>query len=863
MSFYLVNATSLAKTNAVQLLGLDIKEHCVHMAVVTETWFTSKHDDNCLLIPNYTLYRRDRFKRKGGGVCAYIHNDIKCEVLPYDNCDDKIEILWLKCYFNCHVYYVACCYHPPNPYYESKLFLDAILNGIEQCFGGGIYNSGEYIILLGDFNTLDCSILETQCGLIQIVNQPTHGDNILDKAFTNRPDCFSARVNNSLLKTKHQAVLVSGTTSCTETKGKRAKVKLPDLRAHNIDYLRYMVAMHDWSMCFACSDVQCVYDVFLSDVHNLIDKCVPVKYVTVGPRDPSHVTPLIKSMLVKRNRLRKKGRLEEANRLAEKINIRIQDIRSRQYNNLAQASPKELWAAVKNTNGCVTQAPLPFDIFHDIESVNNFFASVCYDSLYSVTDVTCFKRLDLHNCSSDILLQPYEVERLLSSMNASSPGLDNIPHWFFRACSYEIADIVTHILNLSFDTGTVPKQWLNAIVTPVPKVAKPDSITEYRPISVTPLLSRLAEKLVVRRWLYPAITPGMLDDQFGFRPTGSTTCALISLLHHVTIMLERCSYVRCLMIDFSKAFDRVSHPILLSKLSKLELPDRAINWIISYLTGRTQVVKCNGSISLPASINTSIVQGSGIGPMLYAIMESDLHTLSVMNMLVKYADDTNLLVPSDSDVDLIEEFHFVQQWAEENRMVFNIAKTKEIVFKRPNPRLHIAPLPITDVQQVSTAKLLGVTLCEILRFDVHVGNVLKMCSQRVYLLKLLRDQGLPRPQLNIVFDALVLSRLRYAVHVWSGFMSVELKGQVNSFLKRVFKCGFCSKLHTIEAIADDADTDLFRKMANPLHCLHSLLPPVKSCNHDLRPKGHIYELPRCDSEMHKKSFVSRCLFKYL
>ena len=60
--------------------------------------------------------------------------------------------------------------------------------------------------------------------------------------------------------------------------------------------------------------------------------------------------------------------------------------------------------------------------------------------------------------------------------------------------------------------------------------------------------------------------------------------------------------VRCLMIDFSKALDRVSHPILLSKLSKLELLDRAINWIISYLTGRTHVVKCNGGgISLPAN----------------------------------------------------------------------------------------------------------------------------------------------------------------------------------------------------------------------------------------------------------------------
>ena len=87
--------------------------------------------------------------------------------------------------------------------------------------------------------------------------------------------------------------------------------------------------------------------------------------------------------------------------------------------------------------------------------------------------------------------------------------------------------------------------------------------------------------------------------------------------------------VRCLMIDFSKALDRVSHPILLSRLSELELLDRAVNWIISYLTWHTKDVRCNGSITLPASINTSIVQGSGIGPMLNAFMERDIDTLSV------------------------------------------------------------------------------------------------------------------------------------------------------------------------------------------------------------------------------------------
>ena len=105
----------------------------------------------------------------------------------------------------------------------------------------------------------------------------------------------------------------------------------------------------------------------------------------------------------------------------------------------------------------------------------------------------------------------------------------------------------------------------------------------------------------------------------------------------------------------------------------------------------------------------------------------------------------------------------------------------------------------------------------------------------------------------------------YNIVEWSGFLSVELKSQVNSFLKRAFKYGFCSRLYTIEVIADDADIDLFRKMTRDHHCAHSLLLPVKSGAHNLRPKGHtyMYELPRCDTEMYKNSFVLHCLYRYV
>jgi len=109
-------------------------------------------------------------------------------------------------------------------------------------------------------------------------------------------------------------------------------------------------------------------------------------------------------------------------------------------------------------------------------------------------------------------------------------------------------------------------------------------------------------------------------------------------------MPEKCDFVRCLMVDFSRAFNRVDHPTLLPKLDRLNLSPNAMNWIISFLTNRTQVVKATDQLSLPQPINTTIVQGSGVGSMLYVIMESDLRTL-LYHLVINCTNMQNLLVP--------------------------------------------------------------------------------------------------------------------------------------------------------------------------------------------------------------------------
>jgi len=163
----------------------------------------------------------------------------------------------------------------------------------------------------------------------------------------------------------------------------------------------------------------------------------------------------------------------------------------------------------------------------------------------------------------------------------------------------------------------------------------------------------------------------------------------------------------------------------------------------------------------------------------------------------------------------------------------------------PNPRLSLDPSSLPHIEQVKVAKLLGVVLSERLHFDDHVSAVLKACSQRMYLLKLLRAQGLPLTQMNTVFQALILNKIRYAIPAWSGFLSVHLLSQVNGLLKHCYKYGYCLKINIVEDIIESANYKLFRSLQSQQHynTTSTLLPPIKPHNHDLIPKGHNYQIP--------------------
>jgi len=497
----------------------------------------------------------------------------------------------------------------------------------------------------------------------------------------------------------------------------------------------------------------------------------------------------------------------------------------------------------------------------------DFFTDIATDPTYDLDTITeTINHLSSRfannpsDTNHDTFVFEYEVFRSISQVKKTSHGPDNTPYWLFKHCAMELTPIITHIVNLSLTQGRPPNLWKRAIITPVPKVSNPKELADFRPIFVTPLISRIVERILVNKFVLPALPVNLLADQFVYRPTCSTTAALVALEHHTAQYLESASFVRCLLIDYSKAFDTISHPILFQKLLDLNLKPNIVTWICNFLTGRTHSVSFGGILSHWKSITASIVQGSGIGPCLYIIYAKDLKPLSPVNVILKYADDTTLLVPQNSPTTLEVEFSHILQWSSTNKLKLNTLKTKEIVFHRPRlPNRTLPPL-LPGIERVFSDKILGVTFTATLSPEQHINNIIAICNQRLYLLSQLKQQNLSEQALDLIFHALIISKITYALPAFAGHISTAERNRINKFFRKAYRRHLVTQIFDIDTLIETTDSRLFRSITYPDHCLNYLLPSKRNYTMQLRPKGHNFTLPHIHTTLLKNSFINRCIF---
>ena len=264
----------------------------------------------------------------------------------------------------------------------------------------------------------------------------------------------------------------------------------------------------------ADDDVQKSFDYMYEVMASLLDRFYPEREITTSSKDPRFVTPTIKAMLRRKNRLMRAVRTEEADAVSRRVRDAItrqnkawlRRINRRQDAHDAWEKEREVTGGAKRTNDAVEGITA--------QALNGYYATISHDPEYKVSS----KKQTASNQS--ICITEEEVFHILDRLKPTATGLDGIPAWYPRLGAAVFAAPIADLFNRSMSAGVVPKQWKKAIITPVPKVVKPAKPSAYRPISITAVLSRSFERHVVPMHIYPALQdpPEGLDfnDQFGF-----------------------------------------------------------------------------------------------------------------------------------------------------------------------------------------------------------------------------------------------------------------------------------------------------------------------------------------------------------
>lgn len=213
---------------------------------------------------------------------------------------------------------------------------------------------------------------------------------------------------------------------------------------------------------------------------------------------------------------------------------------------------------------------------------------------------------------------PYEVQDVITNLNNTGPGLDNIHSSHIKSVKHIISVPLCHIINQIFETGVFPRPLKRAKVVPIFKKGDPSQMQNYRPISILPFLSKVVEKLLeMQIHNYYAKFNILSPLQFGFRRGQSTESALLYFSDWIRAQLDSGMIAAAVFVDYTKAFDNINHCILFSKLESYGITGPALTLIKSYLSDRYQCVCIEGILSSHKLINKEVPQGSILGALLF------------------------------------------------------------------------------------------------------------------------------------------------------------------------------------------------------------------------------------------------------
>ena len=432
------------------------------------------------------------------------------------------------------------------------------------------------------------------------------------------------------------------------------------------------------------------------------------------------------------------------------------------------------------------------DSLKKAEEFNKYFAEVG-ETAFNKSQEQIYQNINLNNnqvplsnSTANFRPQPIDINSLILVIKHLKPtnsyGSDGMPFRFIIDSLPVTVYYILIIINTSIVTGVHTDHWKKPLVVPTYKSGDTDSIVNYRPICLLPILSKILEKIIAIQLLdYLESNKMLTNAQHGFRQNLSTETALLTVTNSLYENIEKKKISLLILLDLSKAFDSVSHPILLNKMSMLKIDSF---WFENYLKNRFQSVRLGSIFSSPIEIRFGVPQGSILGPLLFIILINDILEHIHNCLLVGYADDTQLLLEGDPDNidDLISRgkrvFMEAKKYFNTNGLLLNENKTQFILF---GTRQNLSKIPNNiemkfgniSIKQSEKVKNLGVYMDSCLTFNYHIDELLKKVTGTLIFLNRVWDRFQPECRVMAV-QALILSVLNYCLPVWGSTSKTQI-----------------------------------------------------------------------------------------
>ena len=577
----------------------------------------------------------------------------------------------------------------------------------------------------------------------------------------------------------------------------------------NINTFKEQIKQHDFTDIYNTDDINLAYDKFISVIQTKYELAFPLKKIKLRnkfiKRDPWMTQGLLTSSITKAKLHKKKlsrptqTNIDKYKNYNTVFNTARRQIKQQYYEQLFlknKTNMKQTWIELKklmNKQNNKQGLPEAIKINNMVmtnktqiaDSFNNFFVNIGKNINEAIQPQTHYTDYIQKNTPTTLYINPIDPNILINTARTLKPkassGNDNISNKLMLKIIEDIAVPFTYIVNLSFSSGTVPRNMKIAKVIPIHKSGDTASMNQYRPISLLPVFSKLLEKLMYNKIMSFIEKNNILyKHQYGFRKKHTTTHPILHLLNHISESSNKTNpkLTMSIFIDLKKAFDTISHNILLHKLEKYGLRGISNDWMRSYLTERRQYVVYGDISSSTQPISYGVPQGSILGPLLFLLYINDISNALNVNIL-SFADDTTIYLSDVNIKNLYKmansELKLLKNWLNANKLALNIEKTKYMIICSPkqkynntNLKLHIDGKVIQQVGHNNTEtslKFLGIHLDEHLTWKKHLQHVSNKISNTLFVMNRVKNV-IPKYSLETIYYALIQPYITYGILAW-------------------------------------------------------------------------------------------------